>query len=180
MERWQGPPNINKVKLREVVLHFKGGFFNRFIQSRQQREFLCAVCWGNEDLAILIKMPSPQLHSAPLIQMTAHIRCLIWWAWRNSLRLRAPTCWQRCPMPRILKEPEGCEFSIFRYTVVPACLDMLMLSSSGVLTWKCLAMVHLILDEKKVEPDSRENTIRVSYLTVTCMLSAASEWSWNR
>ncbi|TNN69927.1 hypothetical protein EYF80_019800 [Liparis tanakae] len=48
---------------------------------------------------------------------------------------------QRRPIPRILKEPEGCVFSIFRYTGVPTRLDMLVLSSSGVFRWKCFGMV---------------------------------------
>lgn len=39
-------------------------------------------------------------------------------------------------MPRILKEPEGWELSIFRYTLVPATLDKAMLSRSGVFTWR--------------------------------------------
>lgn len=46
------------------------------------------------------------------------------------------TVLQRCPMPRILKEPEGWELSIFRYTLVPATLDKAMLSRSGVFTWR--------------------------------------------
>lgn len=39
-------------------------------------------------------------------------------------------------MPRILKEPEGWELSIFRYTLVPVTLDRAMLSRSGVFTWR--------------------------------------------
>lgn len=39
------------------------------------------------------------------------------------------------PIPRILKEPVGCELSIFIYTVVPIRLDMPVLSISGVTTW---------------------------------------------
>lgn len=119
--------------------------------------------------------------------MTAHIRCLIRWAWRNSLRLRVPTCWQRCPMPRILKEPEGCEFSIFRNTVVPTCLDMLMLSSSGVLTWKCLAMVHPISlkwqNVRHVESwagQKRKHFPRFLPDCVPYMLSGTSKCSWNQ
>lgn len=44
------------------------------------------------------------------------------------------TVLQRCPMPLILKEPEGWELSIFRNTLVPATLDNAMLSRSGVFT----------------------------------------------
>jgi hypothetical protein len=46
-------------------------------------------------------------------------------------------------MPRILKEPEGWELSIFRNTLVPANLDNAMLSRSGVFTcrdsWAAMA-----------------------------------------
>lgn len=52
-------------------------------------------------------------------------------------------------MPRILKEPEGCEFSIFRYTVVPARLDMPTLSSRGVFRWKGFAMVPRRFHERE-------------------------------
>lgn len=45
------------------------------------------------------------------------------------------TFWHMYPIPRILKEPVGCELSIFRYTVVPIRLDMPVLSISGVTTW---------------------------------------------
>lgn len=69
----------------------------------------------------------------------------VWCDGRKSCGLRVPTCWQRYPIPRILKEPEGCEFSIFRYTLVPTRLDMVLLSSSGVFRWKWFAMVHLNL-----------------------------------
>lgn len=47
------------------------------------------------------------------------------------------TSWQKCPMPRILKEPVGCMFSHLRRTVVPATWDSAQLSSSGVTVWKC-------------------------------------------
>lgn len=47
------------------------------------------------------------------------------------------TSWQKCPMPRILKEPAGCTFSHLRKTVVPATWDSAQLSSRGVTTWKC-------------------------------------------
>lgn len=47
------------------------------------------------------------------------------------------TSWQKCPMPRILKEPVGCTFSHLRKTVVPATWDSAQLSSRGVIMWKC-------------------------------------------
>lgn len=68
-----------------------------------------------------------------------------YWALELSGRRKCPFCQdatlpctvlQRCPMPRILKEPEGWELSIFRYTLVPATLDRAMLSRSGVFTWR--------------------------------------------
>lgn len=41
------------------------------------------------------------------------------------------TSWQKCPMPRILKEPLGCTFSHLRKTVVPATWDSAQLCSRG-------------------------------------------------
>lgn len=52
------------------------------------------------------------------------------------------TSWQKCPMPRILKEPAGCTFSHLRKTVVPATWDSAQLSSRGVTVWKCLPSAH--------------------------------------
>ena len=44
LERWQGPPNKNKVKQYEIVLSFKVGLFILFIQSWKQSEFVYLVC----------------------------------------------------------------------------------------------------------------------------------------
>ena len=61
LERWQGPPNINKVKQYEIVLSSKVGLIILFIQSRKQSGFVYLVCLRmkkkkksiNEDLPLL-------------------------------------------------------------------------------------------------------------------------------
>ena len=64
LERWQGPPNIKKVKQDEVVLSFKVSYTNKV--------FFYLVCLGfkkkspNEKLSHLIKISSPKLHTAAL------------------------------------------------------------------------------------------------------------------
>ena len=43
-KRWQGPPNINKLKQYETVLSFKVSLFIQFMQSRKWRERVYQVC----------------------------------------------------------------------------------------------------------------------------------------
>ena len=84
LERWQGPPNINKVKEYETVLPLKVSLFIRFIRSWKQREFVYLVCLSikiNQEqfFSSLIKMYTPNLHSAPLIvifQMLCYFQSL--------------------------------------------------------------------------------------------------------
>ena len=40
LERWQGPPHVNKAKQHETVLSFKVSLFIQFIQSSEDREFI--------------------------------------------------------------------------------------------------------------------------------------------
>ena len=46
LERWQGPPHINKMKQYETVLSFKITLYVQFIQSWKQRDFAYIVCLG--------------------------------------------------------------------------------------------------------------------------------------
>lgn len=46
LERWQkSPPNIDKLKQKEIALSFKISLFIPFIQS-QKEEFVYFVCFG--------------------------------------------------------------------------------------------------------------------------------------
>ena len=47
LERWQGPPHVNKVKLYETVSSFK---VSLFIQSWKQWKFVYLVCLGLKKL----------------------------------------------------------------------------------------------------------------------------------
>ena len=46
LERWQGPPNINKLKQYETLLSFKFSLLIQFVKSWKQRLFICLVCLG--------------------------------------------------------------------------------------------------------------------------------------
>lgn len=46
------------------------------------------------------------------------------------------TAWHWCPMPRILKDPEGWTFSSFMKTLMPTTLERGRLSRTGETTWK--------------------------------------------
>ena len=70
LERWQGPPNINKVKQYEIVLSFKVSLYNQFIHSWKWRQFVYLVCLGikesvSEDRSLIITISSPKLRCAP-------------------------------------------------------------------------------------------------------------------
>ncbi len=74
------------------------------------------------------------------LQDLGAIVCLVNDSYGTSFILRNAaifflTFWHMYPIPRILKEPVGCELSIFRYTAVPIRFDMPVLSISGVTTW---------------------------------------------
>ena len=46
VERWQGPPHINKVKQFDTVLSFRVRLFIQFIQSWKQRVLVYLICLG--------------------------------------------------------------------------------------------------------------------------------------
>ena len=58
LERWQGPPHINKVKQYEIVLSLY--FIILFLRLNELNKPSV-----NEDLSLLINMTSPKLRSAP-------------------------------------------------------------------------------------------------------------------
>ena len=61
LERWQGPPHINKVKQYEVVLSFKASLFTQIIQSCKSSEFDYLKISISEDEDFFL-----ELQSAPL------------------------------------------------------------------------------------------------------------------
>ena len=51
LERWQGPPHINKIKQYEIVLNFKVSLFIQFVWIKKKKKKSV-----NEDLSPLIRI----------------------------------------------------------------------------------------------------------------------------
>ena len=65
LERWQGPPHVNKVRQCETVSSSEFSLFTQFIESWEQTEFVYLVFFtqspsDNGDLCLLIAISSPQ------------------------------------------------------------------------------------------------------------------------